>query len=92
LAPFYFLDLEQALEWWSLVAVLLLVDWDRQERSVSLFPNKKGLDAEQGKQNISKMRACASLAHAYNPSYSGGRDQEDQGSKPARQIVGETLS
>jgi hypothetical protein len=23
------------------------------------------------------------VAHAYNPSYSGGRDQEDQGSKPA---------
>jgi hypothetical protein len=24
------------------------------------------------------------VAHAYNPSYSGGRDQEDQGSKPAQ--------
>jgi hypothetical protein len=24
------------------------------------------------------------LAHAYNPSYSGGKDQEDGGSKPAR--------
>jgi hypothetical protein len=23
------------------------------------------------------------VAHAYNPSYVGGRDQEDQGSKPA---------
>jgi hypothetical protein len=23
------------------------------------------------------------MAHACNPSYSGGRDQEDQGSKPA---------
>jgi hypothetical protein len=23
------------------------------------------------------------VAHAYNPSYSGGRDQEDHGSKPA---------
>jgi hypothetical protein len=23
------------------------------------------------------------VAHAYNPSYSGGRDQEDYGSKPA---------
>jgi hypothetical protein len=23
------------------------------------------------------------LTHAYNPSYSGGRDQEDRGSKPA---------
>jgi hypothetical protein len=26
----------------------------------------------------------APVAHTYNPSYSGGRDQEDQGSKPAR--------
>jgi hypothetical protein len=24
------------------------------------------------------------VAHAYNPSYPGGRDQEDRGSKPAR--------
>jgi hypothetical protein len=24
------------------------------------------------------------VAHAYNPSYSGGRDQEDRDSKPAR--------
>jgi hypothetical protein len=26
----------------------------------------------------------APVAHTYNPSYSGGRDQEDHGSKPAR--------
>jgi hypothetical protein len=32
------------------------------------------------------------MAHAYNPSYSGGRDQEDGGAKPAGQIVYETLS
>jgi hypothetical protein len=32
------------------------------------------------------------VAHACNPSYSGGRDQEDHGSKPAWQIVHETLS
>jgi hypothetical protein len=24
------------------------------------------------------------VAHAYNPSFSGGRDQEDHGSKPAQ--------
>jgi hypothetical protein len=24
------------------------------------------------------------VAHSYNPSYSGGKDQEDHGSKPAR--------
>jgi hypothetical protein len=32
------------------------------------------------------------VAHACNPSYSAGRDQEDQVSKPAGQIVHETLS
>jgi hypothetical protein len=29
-----------------------------------------------------KFHSQASVAHAYNPSYSGGRDQEDHGSKP----------
>jgi hypothetical protein len=24
------------------------------------------------------------MAHAYNPNYSGGRDQEDRGAKPAQ--------
>jgi hypothetical protein len=32
------------------------------------------------------------VAHARNPSYSGGRDQENCGLKPAGQIVHETLS
>jgi hypothetical protein len=32
------------------------------------------------------------VAHACNPSYSGGRDQEDFGSKPAQQIVHKTPS
>jgi hypothetical protein len=32
------------------------------------------------------------VAHSYNPSYSGGRDQEDHSSKPAGQIVHETIS
>jgi hypothetical protein len=32
------------------------------------------------------------VAHAYSPSYSGGRNQEDYGSKPAQQILSETLS
>jgi hypothetical protein len=32
------------------------------------------------------------VAHACNPSYSGGRDQEDGGSKQSGQIVHETLS
>jgi hypothetical protein len=32
------------------------------------------------------------VAHAYNPSYSGGKDQEACGLKPDWQIVCETLS
>jgi hypothetical protein len=32
------------------------------------------------------------VAHTYNSSYSGGRDQENHNLKPARQIVQETLS
>jgi hypothetical protein len=31
-----------------------------------------------------KKNCWAPVAHACNPSYSGGRDQEDHGSKPAR--------
>jgi hypothetical protein len=33
----------------------------------------------------------APMAHAYNPSYSGGRDQEDHSSKPAQTNGLETL-
>jgi hypothetical protein len=32
------------------------------------------------------------MTYACNTSYSGGRDQEDRGSKPSGQIVHETLS
>jgi hypothetical protein len=32
------------------------------------------------------------VVHTCNPRYSGDRDQEDSGSKPAWQIVRETLS
>jgi ribosomal protein L31 len=37
-------------------------------------------------------KAWVSVAHACHPSYSGGRDQEDHGSKPVRQTACETLS
>jgi hypothetical protein len=40
-----------------------------------------------------KQKNCwAPVAHTCNPSYSGGRYEEDRGSKPSRQIVHETLS
>jgi hypothetical protein len=31
------------------------------------------------------------VAHAYNPSYSGGKDQEDHGSKPAQENISRDL-
>jgi hypothetical protein len=37
-------------------------------------------------------RSQAPVVHACNPSYIGGRDQEDLGWKPARRIVLKTLS
>jgi hypothetical protein len=45
------------------------------------------------KQNKT-LQSWALVAHAYNPNYLGGRDQEDQGLKPSqpRKIVCETLS
>jgi hypothetical protein len=38
------------------------------------------------------LQSWVPVAHARNPSYSGGTDQEDCGSKPQRKIVGKTLS
>jgi hypothetical protein len=32
------------------------------------------------------MKSQVLVAHAYNPSYSGGRDQENHGSKQPRQM------
>jgi hypothetical protein len=37
----------------------------------------------KGKPSSVENRRWALVAHACNPSYSGGRDQEDHGSKPA---------
>jgi hypothetical protein len=43
---------------------------------------------------VTNKSSCQELvAHTYNPSYSGSRDQEDYGLKPAGKIVPEkTLS
>jgi hypothetical protein len=37
--------------------------------------------------NKELLKGQAPVAHACNRSYSGGRDQEDHGSKPAQEIV-----
>jgi hypothetical protein len=43
-----------------------------------------GREKEKEKESFNDLLILsqAPVAHAYNPSYSGGRDQEDQGSKP----------
>jgi hypothetical protein len=40
--------------------------------------------AKKVKMHSKKRKESALVAHACNPSYSGGRDQEDLGSKPAQ--------
>jgi hypothetical protein len=42
------------------------------------------LDIEKHKPKLKTKIGQAVVDHACNPSYSGGRDQEDHGSKPAQ--------
>jgi hypothetical protein len=50
------------------------------------------LGEAEGHMDIKGTRSnWALVAHACNPSYSGGRDQEDHSSKPPKQTVFETL-
>jgi hypothetical protein len=48
-------------------------------------PPAPQLHLKKGKKDWQKSKFFQALvvAHACNPSYSGGRDQEDRGSKPA---------
>jgi hypothetical protein len=41
-------------------------------------------NGENGLGGLELVPSWVLVAHACNPSYSGGRDQEDQGSKPAQ--------
>jgi hypothetical protein len=47
--------------------------------SISTTTMESSMEAPQRNKN-----SQAPVAHACNPSYSGGRDQEDQGPKPAQ--------
>jgi hypothetical protein len=57
----------------------------------SMWKAKAGESPVQGQpglhtlifKKIKEKKDQAPVAHAYNPSYSGGRDQEDHSSKPA---------
>jgi hypothetical protein len=51
--------------------------------SVGFLKGKVREDLHICDDDKTKCHMCALLAHACNPSYSGGRDQEDHGSKPA---------
>jgi hypothetical protein len=59
-----------------------------QEAGQARLNHKKSLDNDGYKE-----KGCQALVtHACNPSYSGGRDQENRGLKPPGEIVSETLS
>jgi hypothetical protein len=49
--------------------------------------NVKKKESVFSKMSIKDLLKPIPVAHACNPIYSGGRDQEDSGSKPAKQIV-----
>jgi hypothetical protein len=51
--------------------------------SLTYYKLFKGLKIIAKVENY-KNKIMAAMAHAYNPSYSGGRDQEDRGSKSAQ--------
>jgi hypothetical protein len=59
------------------LSVVNLVFFDIVFSSCGVFLN---MLSSKVKKNVS----LALVAHAHNPSYSGGRDQEDHGSKPAQ--------
>jgi hypothetical protein len=47
-------------------------------------PEFKPQYCQKKPQKTKNLLGWTPVAHAYNPSYSGGRDQEDRGSEPAR--------
>jgi hypothetical protein len=80
------------LSW--IVLLVLYLKTNSQLRMVTHICNPSTQEAEaersqvQGqpklyRELVKNQNSWALLAHACNPSYSGGRDQEDQGSKPA---------
>jgi hypothetical protein len=60
---------------------LELAEW-LEWKSTCLANTRSSVQAPVPKNK--SLLSQAQVAHAYNPSYSGGRDQEDRGSKPAQ--------
>jgi hypothetical protein len=58
----------------------------------ALHSNPNTTKKKKKRKRKKKITLLSPVAHTYNPSYSGGRHQEDHSSKPAWQIVSETLS
>jgi hypothetical protein len=55
---------------------------DINSHSATIWSDVK--DSSQKKKKKKKQNQKTAGHQAYNPSYSGGRDQEDRGSKPAQ--------
>jgi hypothetical protein len=67
--------------------------WSKRRALPEFKPYHQSAPPKKKKKKKEKRkRGQALVAHACYPSYSGGRDQEDCGSKPVRQIVCKTLS
>jgi hypothetical protein len=58
-----------------------------KEHTISKWANQLNKQfSKKRNTNGQYIKKCpAPVAHAYNPSYSRGRDQEDRGSKPAQE-------
>jgi hypothetical protein len=57
----------------------------KEEQTLNLLPflSSFGMSPAWSYILIQEKSELAPVAHVYKPSYSGGRDQEDRGSKPA---------
>jgi hypothetical protein len=66
--------------WWDLPAITAL----RRQKQKDLKSTASLGHKAKMKIKIKARCSRALVAHACNPSYSGGREQEDRGSKPAQ--------
>jgi phosphate/sulfate permease len=55
-----------------------------QPSKCKTLSSKPQYKKKKKKKKINTIFSWMLVAHAYNPSYSGGRDKEDQGLKPAQ--------
>jgi hypothetical protein len=65
-------DIRTRQAWWRTSIIL--------KKRITSFPEQPRLHRETVSKREERL---GTVAHTCNPSYSGGRDQEDHGSKPA---------